>query len=97
MAVAASTLSEAIARLTKLGYVRREKNAKDRRAAALTLTDKAANAMAATSVLDSERVRSMLELLNEPDRKRALEGMKLLAEAAGKLAARVATGRSRKN
>ena len=85
MGIGASTLSAAIRRLATLGYLRREPNTNDRRAAGLTLTSQGAKAMAATSVLDARRVRALLSLLKSDERKRALEGMELLAEAARKL------------
>jgi len=55
---------------------------RDRRTVALTLTPQGSEAMAATSVLDSERVAAVLAGLSRNERKRALEGLVLLAEAA---------------
>jgi MarR family transcriptional regulator, organic hydroperoxide resistance regulator len=86
MGVGASSLSAAIRRLSRLGYLRREQNPRDRRVAALTLTAQGAKAMAATSVLDSARVAALLEKLTPAQRKRALDGMELLAQAAQQLA-----------
>lgn len=85
MGVGAPALSAAIRRLTTLGYLQRESSASDRRAAALTLTAQGAKAMAATSVLDPQRVRALLAKLTRDERRRALEGMELLARASRQL------------
>ena len=82
LGVAASTLSAAIARLAKLGYVSLGKAAGDGRAIDLRLTHKGASAMQASSVLESARVARMLGHLSSPERKRALEGIGLLAKGA---------------
>jgi len=88
MGVGASTLSAAIRRLAGLGYLRRTQDPSDRRAAALTLTEQGAKAMAATSVLDASRLAALLALLSEKERERAVEGMRLLAEASRRLRSR---------
>ena len=82
LGVAASTLSAAIARLTGHGYITQQRDAADRRAIGLRLSAKGAAAMQASSVLDSPRVKRMLEQLNAAERKRALAGLALLARAA---------------
>jgi DNA-binding MarR family transcriptional regulator len=82
LSVRGSTLSAAIHRLEQLGYLQRKKMAQDRRAVSLTLTPHGAKAMAATSVLDAERVGAVLEKLNPNEKKRALEGLALLAKAS---------------
>jgi DNA-binding MarR family transcriptional regulator len=84
LSVRGSTLSAAIDRLGRLGYLRRSRMPRDRRNVALTLTPQGAEAMAATSVLDSERVNAVLARLSRNQRKRALEGLELLAEASKK-------------
>lgn len=84
LGVRRSTLSAAIHRLGRLGYLRRSLMPRDRRTVALTLTPQGAEAMAATSVLDSERVDAVLTRLSRNQRKRALEGLVLLAEASKK-------------
>lgn len=91
MGVGASTLSAAIRRLGGLGYLRRSQDQSDRRAAALTLTEQGAKAMAATSVLDENRVAALLALLSGKERERAVEGMRLLAEASSRLRSREKT------
>ena len=82
LGVAASTLSAAINRLAKLGYVTLGKAASDRRAVDLRLTAKGAEAMQASSVLDAALVAKMLAQLSPVERKRALEGIGLLAKGA---------------
>ena len=82
LAVAASTLSAAIGRLAKLGYVTLGKAVSDGRAVDLRLTDKGAAAMQASSVLDARLVAKMLAQLSPSERKRALEGIGLLAKGA---------------
>ena len=47
--------------------------------------------MAATSVLDAQRVRALLAKLTLDERRRALEGMELLARASRQLACEVKT------
>jgi MarR family transcriptional regulator, organic hydroperoxide resistance regulator len=84
--VRGSTLSAAIQRLEQLGYLRRARMPRDRRTVALTLTPQGAKAMAETSVLDSERVGAVLAKLNRNERKRALEGLELLAKGSQQLA-----------
>ena len=82
LGLAASTLSAAIARLAALGYVVQRRDAKDGRAIELLLSVKGAAAMQASSVLESGRVQKMLRHLTPGERKRALEGLALLAKAA---------------
>ena len=82
LGLAASTLSAAINRLARLGYVTLDKAAKDGRAVDLRLTGKGADAMQASSVLDAPLVARMLGELSTSERKRALEGIGLLAKGA---------------
>ena len=84
LGLAASTLSAAIARLAALGYVVQRRGAKDGRAVDLLLTTTGAAAMQASSVLESGRVQRMLSHLTLGERKRALDGLGLLARAARK-------------
>ena len=82
LGVANSTLSAAIARLARQGYVIQARDAADRRAIELRLSRKGAAAMQASSVLDTPLVRKMLEQLKPGERRRALDGLALLARAA---------------
>jgi DNA-binding MarR family transcriptional regulator len=85
LGVVPSTLSAAISRLTKLGYIESKPLASDRRRKELRLTALGAKAMASTSVLDSERVRAMLVLLSPDERQAAVQGLAILAKAARQL------------
>jgi len=82
LGVAPSTLSAAIARLSKLDYLSSVPVEKDKRKRELRLTARGAEAIAATSVLDAERVRELLKGLTSPEQKAALRGLALLARAA---------------
>jgi len=82
LSVAASTLSAAINRLAKLGYVSLGKAPSDGRAVDVTLTAKGAAAMQASSVLDAALVAKMLSQLSSSERERALAGIGLLAKGA---------------
>ena len=85
LGVAPSTLSAAIARLSELGYLTSEPNETDRRKRELRLTPRGAEAISSTSVLDAERVRALLKNLKPPERRAALHGLALLAQAARRL------------
>jgi DNA-binding MarR family transcriptional regulator len=80
--VTASTLSAALRRLERLGYIANVPVAEDRRRRDLTLTDRGVDAMAATSVLDRDRVKKLLAILPARDRQMAMRGLSLLARAA---------------
>ena len=83
--VASSTLSAAIGKLVELGYISSDPPQSDKRQRELRLTQKGEEAMAGTSVLDGDRVAALLNRLSEPERKAALEGLRLLARAAREL------------
>jgi DNA-binding MarR family transcriptional regulator len=83
-----STVSEAVRRLERLGYVERRTLPDDKRRVHLFLTEKGAEAMARGSVLDQERVRSMLALVPRSKRAQAVDGLLTLAQAARALNAR---------
>jgi DNA-binding MarR family transcriptional regulator len=85
LGVAPSTLSSAISRLAKLGYLSSQASQKDRRERELRLTSRGAKAISATSVLDAERVKALLNQLKPGERKEALRGLALLARAACRL------------
>lgn len=82
LGLAPSTLSAAIARLTRHGYVVTQRDADDGRAIGLLLSPRGVAAMQASSVLETARVKTMLERLSPRQRKHALEGLALLATAA---------------
>jgi DNA-binding MarR family transcriptional regulator len=82
LGVAASSLSASLNRLETLGYLTRRARPRDRRTIEVRLTPKGAEAMSATSVLDRERVGGLLARLTPAERKRAIDGLELLARAA---------------
>ena len=82
LGVGASTLSAAVKRLTRLGYIVRARDLADGRALALRLSAQGVRAMQASSVLDTRRVTVMLGRLSVKSRARAIDGLRLLAQAA---------------
>src|SRR5687767_7440399 len=85
LGVAPSTLSASLLRLSELGYLTNEPGKTDRRKREIRLTDRGAEAIASTSVLDAERVKALLKKLKPDERKAAVRGLVLLAEAARRL------------
>jgi MarR family transcriptional regulator, organic hydroperoxide resistance regulator len=82
MGVTPGTMSIAIDRLERKGYVVRLRDAADRRKVHLRLTGAGVRVRDASSVLDPARVESMVARLSEAERERAIEGLALLARAA---------------
>jgi DNA-binding MarR family transcriptional regulator len=82
LSVAASTLSGAIARLSRLGYLTSKPVPSDKRQRELRLTARGAQAIASTSVLDEKRVEELLDQLDSRERAEAVRGLQLLASAA---------------
>jgi DNA-binding MarR family transcriptional regulator len=88
LGVGAPTLSASLRRLESLGYLARQRSAADGRAIELRLTVQGAQAMRATSVLETARVRALLGTLSAEERVQAVAGLELLARGARALAAR---------
>ena len=82
MGVTPSTMSLAVDRLERDGYVGRRPDPADGRRVGLTLTPAGARIRDANSVLDPERVRALLRRLPPASRAQALDGLALLAAAA---------------
>jgi DNA-binding MarR family transcriptional regulator len=82
MGVTAGTMSVAIDRLERKGYVLRLRDAADRRKVHVRLTSAGVRVRDASSVLDVGRVETMVARLSDDDRVRAIEGLALLARAA---------------
>jgi DNA-binding MarR family transcriptional regulator len=82
MGVTAATMSLAIDRLERRGYVTRGRDPEDGRRVGLRLTDAGVRIRDAKSVLDPERVEQVLNQLSSADRASALEGLRLLARAS---------------
>lgn len=82
MGVTLSTMSLAIDRLAKGGYVTRTRDAADARRVQLRLTSDGVRIKRAQSVLEPELVAKLLDQLDASDRDAALYGLELLARAA---------------
>lgn len=82
MGVTAGTMSVAVDRLAAHGYVRRIRDAGDRRRVHLRLSAAGVRIKEAKSVLDPDRVRAMLARLPPDERAAGLHGLALLAKAA---------------
>jgi DNA-binding MarR family transcriptional regulator len=82
MGVTPSTMSITVNRLVTLGYVSRDKDKGDSRRVGLRLSREGSKIKKSKSVLDSDRVRSMLQRLTEEELKTALKGLGLLSYAA---------------
>jgi DNA-binding MarR family transcriptional regulator len=82
MGVTVSTMSLAIDRLERLGYVARERAEADARVRHVRLTAAGERLRAAQRVLDPALVRAVLARLSPADRRDALRGLELLGGAA---------------
>jgi len=82
MGVTPATMSLAIDRLERKGYVVRLRDAKDRRRVHVRLTTAGVRVREASSVLDPTRVESLVARLSDEERRRAVDGLALLARAA---------------
>jgi DNA-binding MarR family transcriptional regulator len=91
LGVVPSTMSAAIKRLVDHGFIIRDRDRVDARAASLRLSSRGVRAMQAGSVLETARVRAMLDRLSAPERDAAIGGLELLAAAARQLPKRQLT------
>src|SRR4051812_46540058 len=82
MGVTPATISLAIDRLERKGYVARARDTADRRRVHVRLTSAGVRVRHASSVLDPARVDALLARLTEDERARAIHGLELLARAA---------------
>lgn len=85
LGIGRSSLSAALARLEGLGLVAIERDPGDARRKCVRLTEAGRAAISNSSVLDAERVAAMLASMAEDERRRAVEGLRLLAAAARRL------------
>ena len=85
MGVTPATMSLAIDRLERRGYVLRERDTADKRRLRLRLTPAGVRMREASSVLEPSRVRSLLTELPPHSRETALRGLERLARAADQL------------
>jgi MarR family transcriptional regulator, organic hydroperoxide resistance regulator len=93
LGVGRSTMSAAVKRLKGLGYIDVAADTGDGRTVLLRLAKKGAAAMRETSVLEPERVGRVLAVLGPADRRAALRGLALLADAATRVMRKEATNR----
>jgi len=82
MGVTPSTMSITINRLVTLGYVQRDKDKGDSRKVGLRLSKEGLKVKKSKSVLDGDRVKSMLQRLTPEELKVALKGLGLLSYVA---------------
>jgi MarR family transcriptional regulator, organic hydroperoxide resistance regulator len=82
MGVTVATMSLALDRLERKGYVRRARDPQDRRRVLVRVTAAGVRVREAKSVLDPARVEQVLAQLAPADRAAALEGLALLARAS---------------
>jgi DNA-binding MarR family transcriptional regulator len=83
LGVTPATMSLAIGRLVDRGYVTRILDPIDRRKVQLRLTADGVRVTNANSVLEPALVEDMLDQLSAADRRTALNGLAILARAAG--------------
>jgi DNA-binding MarR family transcriptional regulator len=82
MGVTAATMSLALDRLERKGYIVRLRDSADRRRVHVRLTAAGVRIRDATSVLDPSRVEALLTRMSHADRDAAVRGLALLADAA---------------
>lgn len=82
MGVTAATMSLALDRLERKGYIVRLRDVADRRRVHVRLTSAGVRIREATSVLDPSRVEALLARMSDHDRDAAVRGLALLADAA---------------
>jgi DNA-binding MarR family transcriptional regulator len=82
MGVTVSTMSIAVDRLVRQGYVLRDRAENDARVRHVRLTQAGERLRAAQKVLDPPLVKAMLSRLSSTDRRDALHGLELLGAAA---------------
>jgi MarR family transcriptional regulator, organic hydroperoxide resistance regulator len=83
--VSRSTVSEALKRLTELGFVVRAAAPADRRASGALLSAKGLRAIRDTSVLETRQLRAALELASPDDLAVIAQGITRLAHACRRL------------
>jgi DNA-binding MarR family transcriptional regulator len=88
MGVTPSTMSLAVERLVRRGYILRARDPRDRRRLELRLSPAGVRVKQAQQVLEPARVRGMLAELPAEERALGLRGLALLARAAERFMAR---------
>ena len=95
MGVTPGTMSIAIDRLERKGYVVRLRDTADRRRVHVRLTGAGVRVREASSVLDRQRVEALLARMSDADRDAGLRGLALLAHAAQEQMHAIAARRDR--
>ena len=95
MGVTPGTMSIAIDRLERKGYVVRLRDTADRRRVHVRLTGAGVRVREASSVLDRQRVEALLARMSDADRDAGLRGLALLAHAAREQMHAIAARRNR--
>ena len=85
LGVTPGTMSVAVDRLQKHGYVRRTWDERDRRRVQLRLTEAGARVRSANSALDPARVEALLGRLTAEEQRAAISGLTILARGAEEL------------
>jgi DNA-binding MarR family transcriptional regulator len=85
LGIAKSTMSAHLARLESLGLVGMRVHEEDQRRRVVELTDAGRVAQRQNSVLDADRLASLLAQLTGDERERAVQGIELLAGAAQRM------------
>ena len=88
LGVTASTMSLNLGRLEADGFVSRARDPADRRVVNVLLTGQGARVLERAEALEPVRIADLLDALRPEDRRRALEGLALLADAADVVTAR---------
>jgi DNA-binding MarR family transcriptional regulator len=92
MGVTPGTMSIAVERLARNGYVTRQRNPADGRGVHLRVSPAGLRVREAKSVLDPERVKALLACLPPAERAEGIRGLALLARAADEAMRRQAGG-----
>lgn len=86
LGVTQGTMSLAVSRLVRRGYVKSRRDPRDARRVNLLLSPAGARLKESSSVLDRELVTGLLGTLSPAEREAALDGLDLLARAATRFA-----------
>lgn len=81
LGIRTSTLSEAIDKLAKRGFVERRQDAQDKRRVRYRLTAEGVDAIEQSSVLSASRLRGVLERIDPAQRDEAVRGLEIIARA----------------
>ncbi len=92
LGVAPSTLSEALHRLARGGFVEIQRDEEDERRVQYMLTSRGREALQSTSVLDPELLGALLRGMTADERERTVQGLALIVGAAKRVTAAADAG-----